>query len=143
MYERKWFAAVIPFMLFLADIGECYYSKSGLSSWDSHDVALAVWYTRSILQVDRSWLGGIPLIQVNFFYAVTLALNLLCTSKYAEHKRVNSCLRTSSLAMISWKILVVHRKLPGAAVAGIRIQGIVAIIVESGELSSHDVSTRS
>ncbi|EKM58147.1 uncharacterized protein PHACADRAFT_139808 [Phanerochaete carnosa HHB-10118-sp] len=95
VYEHKRSTIVVPSLLFLADI------------------ALAVHYAWSL-----SWLGKTPLIQTNLFYAVTLALNLLCTT------------------MIAWKVWAIHRKVQVRAIAGIRIQGIVAIIVESAAIYS-------
>lgn len=43
--------------------------------------------------------------------------------------------------MISWKIWAIHRKLPGPAVAGIRVMGVIAVIIESGESSIHATLT--
>ncbi|EKM58146.1 uncharacterized protein PHACADRAFT_206983 [Phanerochaete carnosa HHB-10118-sp] len=98
VYDRKRAIIAVPFVLFLADL------------------ALAVWYVWSGSHVSRSRLGMSPLVPINIFYGVTLALNLLCT------------------IMIALKIWTIHRKLPGRAVAGVRIQGIVAIIVESAAI---------
>ncbi|EKM58154.1 uncharacterized protein PHACADRAFT_206987 [Phanerochaete carnosa HHB-10118-sp] len=100
VYERKWFATVIPSMLFLADM------------------ALAAWYIWGVSRIDGVWIWMPPILPISFFYAVTLALNLLCT------------------VMISWKISFIHRKLLGSAVAGIRIESVIVIIIESAAIYS-------
>lgn len=67
------------------------------------------------------------------FYILTLTLNVLCTCEYAAHRTYTEPHPT--LAMISWKIWSVHRKVKRHAVAGVRVYGIMTIIIESGEFT--------
>lgn len=80
--------------------------------------------------------------QFNYFYAVTLALNILCTSKgvWSTNDLLVTLIALSP-AMISWKILAIRKNVPGLAVAGIRLMCVVTVIVESGQCRRLLVST--
>ncbi|GJE85491.1 hypothetical protein PsYK624_015700 [Phanerochaete sordida] len=99
IYGRRYWTLILPCVLTLTDIG--------LSAWFIWSLYGGVPYVRG---------SGIPngaLARFNYFYGVTLALNLMCT------------------VMISWKIWTAHRRLPGPAAAGVRVMGVFVVIIES------------
>ncbi|EKM58151.1 uncharacterized protein PHACADRAFT_206985 [Phanerochaete carnosa HHB-10118-sp] len=77
------------------------------------NISLGVWYIWCVSRPPKA-----EDMQIGSYYAVTILLNLLCT------------------VMISWKIWGIHRKLPGPTVAGIRIMGVTAVIIESAVIYS-------
>ncbi|EKM51286.1 uncharacterized protein PHACADRAFT_200106 [Phanerochaete carnosa HHB-10118-sp] len=78
-------------------------------------IALFAWNLWAQLNSPQSVDGATA--RLDYFCAITLALNVLCT------------------VMISWKIWAVHKKLPGPTVAGIRIRGVIVVIIESAMYS--------
>ncbi|EKM58145.1 uncharacterized protein PHACADRAFT_252223 [Phanerochaete carnosa HHB-10118-sp] len=99
--ESKYRTIALPSVLFLADI------------------VLFAWFLWSYLNIDKHQTSlRTALIRIDYFYAVTLTLNLLCT------------------VLISWKIWASHRKLSGSAAAGVRIMGVITIIIESAGVYS-------
>ncbi|EKM58143.1 uncharacterized protein PHACADRAFT_252218 [Phanerochaete carnosa HHB-10118-sp] len=81
------------------------------------DTVLSAWYIWTLSQIGLVRpLKGVVVTRINYVYVVTLALNLVCT------------------AMISWKIWATRKKLPGPAVAGIGITGVIAVAAESAAI---------
>ena len=72
--------------------------------------------------------------QVDYLFAITLALNLLCTGKdELPTEQLQPRSSFASPVMVSWKIWTIYRSKPAAA--GVRFMGIMAAIIESGQLS--------
>ncbi|KIP04377.1 hypothetical protein PHLGIDRAFT_129530 [Phlebiopsis gigantea 11061_1 CR5-6] len=82
------------------------------------DVALGVWSLQIFVKPGDTPVDLAILLRFLNFYILTLVLNVLCT------------------LMISWKIWSVHRRVEGQAVAGIRVYGIMAVIIESAAVYS-------
>ncbi|EMD35416.1 hypothetical protein CERSUDRAFT_116183 [Gelatoporia subvermispora B] len=96
VWRRNVYLVAIPFMLFLADI------------------AMSAWATWSLTQVklgDNVLLADVTL-RAKYFYALTLALNLICT------------------LLISYRIWSIQGGVNGA-VSGLRLSRVIHILIES------------
>ena len=82
VYERKYVWIIIPSMLYLADIGKVPSLYAWVWTTNAVATALSVWSEWTITAVSSEMVSLKRAQQeIEFFYTITLALNLLCTGK--------------------------------------------------------------
>ena len=136
VWGRRWLIIVLPVILYFLDIGKLL-AYSLPRTILTASIATSIWFTWSITEAPsgHSVLGDTAFARSAYFFATTLAVNLVCTctSSFSQQKPdVNS----SITGLISFKIWRVQRAVVGYVNGFRRARNALLIVLESGSWSN-------